>query len=56
MSEFNLSLREFPEGYFPKDKVKEFIERLKIKFDDEFDYSGEDICSEIDKLAGEKLI
>jgi len=52
MSEFNLSLHEFPEGFFPKDKVKEFIKKLKEKFS-HYNYSW--INETIDETAGDKL-
>ena len=57
----NLSEHEFPEGYFPKDKVKEFIRRerrlflslffTKLSFEDRKEF-----LIERDALVGEELI
>ena len=53
--EFNLSLHEFPEGYFPKDKVKTAVKLLK----EEMIYTSQDTeifnKEVIDKIFGEKL-
>ena len=52
-SEFNLSEHEQVNGYFPKDKVKEFIKLLRKRF------TKKDYCHSrkfIDKLAGKELI
>lgn len=49
--EFNLSEHEQVSGYFPADKVKEFIKKLK-----ESPYMNIAQQNEIDNLAGDKLI
>jgi len=61
--DFNLSLHEFPEGYFPKDKVKEFIKKVKkeLKLCVTHDKAGflvdrRQVKRKINKLAGDKLI
>ncbi len=56
--EFNLSEHEVVAGYFPKDKVKEFIKKLN-KYITKNVYSNQPkklLKRRIKKLAGEELI
>ncbi len=55
--EFNLSLNEFPEGYFPKDKVKEAVRLLKEETSIEYPCPNPNktVSEIINKVFGDKL-
>lgn len=55
--EFNLSEKIYQNGVIPMRDIKEFIKRLKENCfnNEELQGCNQEICREIDKLAGAKL-